>query len=86
MKTFDVLRNMYINTILGLFLISNTVTPLTTGWTTSPPKLSLISHTINGDSIDVKTNSSLHLKCSGDKPMTWTLPNYNLVSLVYQFV
>src|SRR5689334_15681052 len=84
MKTFDVLRNIYINIFVGLFSISNTATSLT-GWTTSPPKLSLISHTINGDSIDVRTNSSLHLKCSGEKPMSWTLPNFNLVGLLFYF-
>jgi len=57
-------------------------------WQFSPPKLSLLSHTINGDTIDIKTNSIVHMNCTGEKPMVWIFPNNEVANylLLPQFV
>ncbi|CAG2176162.1 unnamed protein product [Oppiella nova] len=70
------MQNMYLNAIMSLFSISSTVSVLT-GFQTPPPKLTLLSPAMNGDTIDIMANTSLHLKCTGDKPMFWQFPNNN---------
>ncbi|CAG2106712.1 unnamed protein product, partial [Medioppia subpectinata] len=72
----NTMRNMYFNAIMSLFSISSTVSVLT-GFQTPAPKLTLLSPALNGDTVDIMANTSLHLKCTGDKPMYWQFPNNN---------
>ncbi|XP_054166017.1 vascular endothelial growth factor receptor 1-like [Oppia nitens] len=48
-----------------------------TSFNTLAPNLTLLSHTTLKDTIDIMANSSLHLKCTGNKPMYWQFPNNN---------
>lgn len=40
-----------------------------------PPKITLISHTLTGDTIDVPTDSPIQLRCTGQRPMVWIFPH-----------
>ncbi len=51
---------------IRLFSILNTVSVMTP-WQSLPPKLSLLSHTLIGDTVDVTANTSVHIKCRGEK-------------------
>lgn len=62
-----------------MFSVLNTVS-VVTPWQSLPPKLTLLSHTITGDTIDIMANSSVHIKCTGEKPMMWLFPNNNPVN------
>ena len=46
-------------------------------WATIPPKISFMSHTLTGDTIDISSGSNVHLKCTGQRPMVWIFPNNN---------
>ena len=70
-----------INSVIGLFSFIKTVTP----WQSLPPKLSLLSHTLIGDTVDVTANTSVHMKCTGEKPMIWLFSNNNPVNILSKF-
>lgn len=40
-----------------------------------PPKITLISHSLIGDTIDVPTDGPIHLRCTGQRPMVWIIPH-----------
>ncbi len=73
-----------INSDIRLFSILNTVSVMTP-WQSLPPKLSLLSHTLIGDTVDVTANTSVHMKCTGEKPMIWLFPNNNPVNILSKF-
>jgi len=78
-------KNMkIINSVIRLFSILNTVSVMTP-WQSLPPKLSLLSHTLIGDTVDVTANTSVHIKCTGEKPMIWLFPNNNPVNILSKF-
>lgn len=40
-----------------------------------PPKITLVSHTLIGDTIDIPSESTIHLRCTGQRPMVWIFPH-----------
>lgn len=45
---------------------------------TSPPKITLLSHMLIGDTIDIATDSTIRLRCTGQRPLMWIFPNNNI--------
>lgn len=44
-------------------------------WAIIPPKITLLSHSLNGDTIDIAAGSTIHLRCTGQRQMVWIFPN-----------
>lgn len=61
-KCDDQIKN---NSIVNVFMPINS------------PKISILSHTLNGDTIDIPADKLIHLRCTGQHPMIWIFPNNN---------
>jgi hypothetical protein len=70
-----------INSDIRLFSILNTVSVMTP-WQSLPRKLSLLSHILIGDTVDVTANTSVYMKCTGEKAMIWLFANNNPVNIL----